>query len=162
MRYASVLSHNTHESYVCRAKCRVCGTVKSELGQWIRINIGRARLKRNLDLISVFHCHQRRLIKRRETVRLSCTKQMGSARSSMRTTHPSHCPPETLIYFDLTVNLVGGAIVVCFVSLLINIAIHTTLWTSQISWSSRARRVISFRSALIGEEMRALHYPIVR
>ena len=49
--------HNTHESYVCRAKCRVCGTVKSELGQWIRINIGRARLKRNLDLISVFHCH---------------------------------------------------------------------------------------------------------
>ena len=49
--------HNTHESYVCRAKCRVCGTVKSELGQWIRINIGRTRLKRNLDLISVFHCH---------------------------------------------------------------------------------------------------------
>ena len=50
---------NTHESYVCRAKCRVCGTVKSELhvGQWIRINIGRAQLKRNLDLISVFHCH---------------------------------------------------------------------------------------------------------
>ena len=45
----------------------------------------------------------------------------------MRTTHPFHCPPETLIYFDLTVNLVGGAIVVCFVSLLINIAIHTTL-----------------------------------
>ena len=57
VRYASVLSHNTHESYVCRAKCRVCGTVKSEVGQWIRINIGRARLKRNLDLISVFHCH---------------------------------------------------------------------------------------------------------
>ena len=57
VRYASVLSHNTHESYVCRAKCRVCGTVKSELGQWIRINIGRTRLKRNLDLISVFHCH---------------------------------------------------------------------------------------------------------
>ena len=49
--------HNTHESYVCRAKCRVCGTLISELGQWIRINIGRARLKRNLDLISVFHCH---------------------------------------------------------------------------------------------------------
>ena len=48
--------HNTHESYVCRAKCRVCGTVKSELGQWVRINIGCARLKRNLDLISVFHC----------------------------------------------------------------------------------------------------------
>ena len=43
--------HNTHESYVCRAKCRVCGAVKSELGQWIRINIGRARLKRNFDLI---------------------------------------------------------------------------------------------------------------
>ena len=42
---------------VCRAKYRVCGTVKSELGQWIRINIGRARLKRNLDLISAFHCH---------------------------------------------------------------------------------------------------------
>ena len=57
VRYASVLSHNTHESYVCRAKCRVCGTVKSKLGQWIRINIGRARLKRNLDLISVFHCY---------------------------------------------------------------------------------------------------------
>ena len=56
VRYASVLSH-THESYVCRAKCRVCGTVKLELGQWIIINIGRARLKRNLDLISVFHCH---------------------------------------------------------------------------------------------------------
>ena len=33
VRYASVLSHNTHESYVCRAKCRVCGTVKSEVGQ---------------------------------------------------------------------------------------------------------------------------------
>ena len=33
VRYASVLSHNTHESDVCRAKCRVCGTVKSELGQ---------------------------------------------------------------------------------------------------------------------------------
>ena len=37
VRYASVLSHNTYESYVCRAKCRVCGTVKSELGQWIRL-----------------------------------------------------------------------------------------------------------------------------
>ena len=70
---------------------------------------------------------QRRLMKRRETVRLSCTKQMGSARSSMRTTHPFHCPPETLIYFDLTVNLVGGANVVCFVSLLVHIAIHTSL-----------------------------------
>ena len=56
-RALRVRFHNTHESYVCRAKCRVCGTVKSELGQWIRINIGRARLKRNLDLISVFHCH---------------------------------------------------------------------------------------------------------
>ena len=33
VRYVSVLSHNTHESYVCRAKCRVCGTVNSELGQ---------------------------------------------------------------------------------------------------------------------------------
>ena len=33
VRYASVLSNNTHESYVCRAKCRVCGTVKSEVGQ---------------------------------------------------------------------------------------------------------------------------------
>ena len=30
-------------------------------------------------------------MKRQETVRLSCTKQMGSARSSMRTTHPFHC-----------------------------------------------------------------------
>ena len=70
---------------------------------------------------------QRRLKKRRETVRLSCTKQMGSARSSMRTTHPFHCPPETLIYFDLTVNLVGGANVACFVSLLVHIAIHTSL-----------------------------------
>ena len=69
---------------------------------------------------------QRRLMKRRETVRLSCTKQMGSARSSMRTTHPSHCPPETHIYFDLTVNLVGGANVVCFVSLLIHRATHTS------------------------------------
>ena len=39
VRYASILSHYTHESYVCRAKCRVCGTVKSELGQWIRISI---------------------------------------------------------------------------------------------------------------------------
>ena len=58
---------------------------------------------------------------------------MGSARSSMRTTHPFHCPPETLIYFDLTVNLVGGANVVCFVSLLINIAIHTTLCAKQSS-----------------------------
>ena len=47
----------SYESYVCRAKCRVCGTVKSELGQWIRIKIGRARLKHNLDLISIFHCH---------------------------------------------------------------------------------------------------------
>ena len=55
--FLRVRFHNTHESYVCRAKCRVCGTVKSKLGQWIRINIGRARLKRNLDLISVFHCH---------------------------------------------------------------------------------------------------------
>ena len=73
--------------------------------------------------------YQRRLMKRWETVRLSCTKQMGSARSSMHTTHPFHCPPETLIYFndDLTVNLVGGANVVCFVSLLIHIAIHTSL-----------------------------------
>ena len=53
-----------------------------------------------------------------ETVRLSCTKQMDSARSSVRTTHPFHCPPETLIHFDLTVNLVGGDNVVCFVSLL--------------------------------------------
>ena len=52
---------------------------------------------------------------------------MGSARSSMRTTHPFHCPPETFIYFDLTVNLVGGANVVCFVSLLIQRAIHTSL-----------------------------------
>ena len=49
--------HNTHESHVCRAKCRVCGTVISELGQLIRINIGRAWLQRNVDLISVFHCH---------------------------------------------------------------------------------------------------------
>ena len=77
--------------------------------------------------ITFVHAHQRRLIKRRETVRLSCTKQMGSARSSMRTTHHFHCPPETLIYYDLTVNLVGGANVVCFVSLLIHIAIHTSL-----------------------------------
>ena len=48
-----------HKNPMCvaRAKCRVCGTVKSEVGQWIRINIGRARLKRNLDLLSVFHCH---------------------------------------------------------------------------------------------------------
>ena len=38
-----------------------------------------------------------------------------------------------LIYFDLTVNLVGGANVVCFVSLLIHIAIHTSLEASQIS-----------------------------
>ena len=71
--------------------------------------------------------YQRRLMKRRGTVCLSCTKQMGSARSSMRTTHPFHCPPETLIHFDLAVNLVGGANVVCFVSLFINRAIHTTL-----------------------------------
>ena len=56
VRYASVFII-IHMNLVCRAKCRVCGTVKSELGQWIRINIGRARLKRNLDLISVFHCH---------------------------------------------------------------------------------------------------------
>ena len=54
-------------------------------------------------------------------------KKKGSARSSMRTTHPFHCPPETLIHFDLAVNLVGGANVVCLVSLLINKAIYTTL-----------------------------------
>ena len=114
-----------------------------------------------IDYIYYGH-NQRRLKKRRETVRLSCTKQMDSARSSVRTTHPFHCPPETLIHFDLTVNLVGGDNVVCFVSLLINRAIHTTLWSSQISWSSRARRVISYRCALIGEEMRAFHCPIVR
>ena len=68
-----------------------------------------------------------------ETARLSCTKQMGSARSSMRTTHPFHCPPEMLIYFALTVNLVGGATVVCIVSLLINRVSHTTPWASQTS-----------------------------
>ena len=49
--FLRVRFHNTHESYVCRAKCRMCGTVKSELGQWMRMNIGCARLKRNLDFI---------------------------------------------------------------------------------------------------------------
>ena len=45
--------HNTHVSHVCRAKChaRYCK---------IRITIGCARLKHNLDLISVFHCHHTR------------------------------------------------------------------------------------------------------
>ena len=66
--------------------------------------------------------------------------------------------------YYFTVNLVGGANVVWFVSLLIHRAIHTSLWTSQTSARSRsrARRVISYRCALIGEEMRALHCPIVR
>ena len=68
-------------------------------------------------------------MKRRETVRLSCTKQMGSARSSMciRTLSIVHLRR----LFD--VNFVGGANAVCFVSLLIHRAIHTTLWTSQTS-----------------------------
>ena len=61
---------------------------------------------------------------------------------------------ETLIYFDLTVNLVGGVNVVCFVSLLINIAIHTTLWASQTSadheqgaWSATGARSLVKRCA---------------
>ena len=77
--------------------------------------------------------NQRRLMKRRETVRLSCTKQMGSARSSMSTTHPFHCPPETLIYFDFTINLVGGANVVCFVSFLIHRAMYRVSTLAQCS-----------------------------
>ena len=55
MRYASV--YIMHMNPMCVAQSAARGTVKSKLGQWIRINIGSARLKRNLDLISVFHCH---------------------------------------------------------------------------------------------------------
>ena len=45
------------ESYACvDAKFRVCGTVKSELGQWIRIRTSpgtRSRLKRNPGLVKL-------------------------------------------------------------------------------------------------------------
>ena len=81
-------------------------------------------------------------MKRRETVRLSCTKQMDSARSSMRTTHPFHCPPETLIHFDLAVNLVGGA-KFCLFCFFVNQQSHSynaVIMPNQlISTSSRAR-----------------------
>ena len=67
---------------------------------------------------------------------------------------PFPLSPETLIYFDLTINLVGGANVVCFVSLLIYKAIHTTLWTSQTSadheqgaWSVSGARSLVKRCA---------------
>ena len=157
------LVQNPHPPFQKASYGPAVGNCPGLVGMW---GVVRIRFPANILLPSSMHPmedpDQRRLKKRRETVRLSCTKQMGSARSSMRTTHPFHCPPETLIYFDLAVNLVGGANVVCFVTLLINRAIHTTLWSSQISWSSRARRVISYRCALIGEEMRAFHCPIVR
>ena len=52
-RALRVRLHNTHVSYVCRAKCRARGTVE------IRMAIGYAQLKRNHDLISVLHCHVR-------------------------------------------------------------------------------------------------------
>ena len=51
VRYASV--YIIHMNSMCVTQNATRGTVKSELGQWIRINIGCARLKRNLDLISV-------------------------------------------------------------------------------------------------------------
>ena len=86
--------------------------------------------------ISIFMevARQRRLLikdaymKRQETVRLSCTTQMGSTWSSMCTMHPFHCPPETLSLREF-----GGRSQCCFVSLLIHRAIHTSLWTSQTS-----------------------------
>ena len=52
------------------------------------------------------------------------------------------------------INLVGGANVVCFVSLLIHRAIHTSLWTSQTSadheqgaWSATGARSLVKRCA---------------
>ena len=48
-----------HMNPMCVAQSAARGTVKSELGQWIRITIRCAQLKRNLELISVFHCHLR-------------------------------------------------------------------------------------------------------
>ena len=88
----------------------------------------------------------------------------------MRTTHPFYCPPEMLIYFDLTINLVGGANVVWFVSLLFHRAIHTSLWTSQTSadheqgaWSAtRARslvkRCVHFIVPLLGNAQYGIAY----
>ena len=82
-------------------------------------------------------------MKRQETVRLSCTTQMGSTRSSMRTMHPFHRPPETLSLREFG----GRSSQCCFVSLLIHRAIHTSLWTSQTSadheqgaWSATGAR----------------------
>ena len=93
-----------------------------------------------------------------ETVRLSCTKQMGSARSSMRTMHPFHCPSETLILRQF-----GGQSQCCLFGFSVNSQSHPykSLNKPNLSWS-RARRVISYRCALIGEEMRAIHCPSVR
>ena len=98
---------------------------------------------------------QRRLMKRRETVRLSCTKQMESARSSMRTTHPFHCPLRRLFTLISPSIWMGGVNVVYFVSLFINKAIHTTLWASQTSadhheqgaWSATGARSLVKRCA---------------
>ena len=78
-------------------------------------------------------------------VRLSCTKQMGSARSSMYYNIRTLSIVHLRRLFD--VNIVGGANVVCFVSLLIHRAIHSSLWTSQTSadheqgaWSATGAR----------------------
>ena len=95
-------------------------------------------------------------MKRWETVRLSCTKQMGSVRSSMRTTHPFRCPPEMHILRQF------GGQSQCFFFSIVNSQSHPykSMNKPNLSWS-RARHVISYRRAHIGEVIRALHCPIV-
>ena len=99
------------------------------------------------------------LIKRRETVRLSCTKQMGSARSSMRTTHPFHCPPETLM--SLWSCRQFGRSQCCLFCFFVNQQSHpynAVIKPNQLIITSKARDQLQVRK-LIGEEMRAFHCP---
>ena len=95
---------------------------------------------------------------RRETVRLSCTKQMGSARSSMSTMHPFHCPPETLILRQF-----GGQSECRLFCFFVNSQGHPYIKSMNKPTSADHEQgaCIRYRCALIGEEMCAVHCPIV-